>query len=109
AVKVTEPSPQTNRATRATAHTIAPIRRTMPTTARTVAGSTEVVRLTTVQSTSAYDARSSHRHWQSTKLTSALPYPWAVPDASQTTLLYQSLRVAILNLDLAPGQRLTER
>jgi len=32
-----------------------------------------------------------------------------VPDASQTTLLYQSLRVAILNLDLAPGQRLTER
>jgi DNA-binding GntR family transcriptional regulator len=32
-----------------------------------------------------------------------------VPDASQTTLLYQSLRVAILDLDLAPGQRLTER
>lgn len=58
-------------------------------------------------------------HWQSTKLTAPmptprsartpLPYPWSVPDASQTTLLYQRLRVAILNLDLAPGQRLTER
>ncbi|WP_349897129.1 GntR family transcriptional regulator [Parafrigoribacterium soli] len=32
-----------------------------------------------------------------------------MPDASQTTLLYESLRLAILNLDLAPGQRLTER
>lgn len=32
-----------------------------------------------------------------------------MPDASQTTLIYQRLRVAILDLDLAPGQRLTER
>jgi DNA-binding GntR family transcriptional regulator len=32
-----------------------------------------------------------------------------VPDASQTTLLYQRLRVAILDLELAPGLRLTER
>jgi DNA-binding GntR family transcriptional regulator len=32
-----------------------------------------------------------------------------VPDASQTTLIHQRLRVAILDLDLAPGQRLTER
>lgn len=32
-----------------------------------------------------------------------------MPDASQTTLIYQRLRVAILDLDLTPGQRLTER
>jgi DNA-binding GntR family transcriptional regulator len=32
-----------------------------------------------------------------------------VPDASQTSLIYQRLRVAILDLDLAPGLRLTER
>ncbi len=32
-----------------------------------------------------------------------------MPDVSQTSLLYQRLRVAILDLDLAPGQRLTER
>jgi DNA-binding GntR family transcriptional regulator len=36
-------------------------------------------------------------------------YPCPVPDASQTTLIYQRLRVAILDLDLAPGLRLTER
>lgn len=32
-----------------------------------------------------------------------------MPDASQTSLLYERLRVAILDLDLAPGMRLTER
>jgi DNA-binding GntR family transcriptional regulator len=32
-----------------------------------------------------------------------------VPDASQTSIIYQRLRVAILDLDLAPGLRLTER
>lgn len=32
-----------------------------------------------------------------------------MPDASQTTLIYQRLRLAILDLDLAPGMRLTER
>lgn len=32
-----------------------------------------------------------------------------MPEASQTTLLYERLRLAILDLDLAPGLRLTER
>jgi DNA-binding GntR family transcriptional regulator len=32
-----------------------------------------------------------------------------VPDATQTTLIYQRLRLAILDLDLTPGMRLTER